>query len=255
MSIAVKTKLVIRTGLLIIAVQLLSGVTKVEKYKTTIVDLNKHELTLHWKNEKGEPYKSLFAIKKALEDRKQNILALTNAGIYGKDYAPLGLHIENRTVLRKLNKAKGGGNFFLKPNSVFLIDAKGPKIVRTEELKKTDGIILATQSGPLLFDQKGIHPKFKKDSKSKYLRNAIGIRKDGKVVLALSRIPVTFWELSSYMKDEMECETAMYLDGAISQMWRKGEPVPYVFAPFVGILAVTEKQREKQPEKSNQEKK
>ncbi len=251
MSIAVKTKLVIRTGLLIIAVQLLSGITKAEKYETTVIDPKKHKLSLHWKNEKDEPYKSLFAIKKSLEDKGEKILALTNAGIYGKDYAPLGLHIERGQVLRKINKARGGGNFFLKPNSVFLINKKGAQIVRTEKLKKTDGIELATQSGPLLFDKKGIHPKFLKDSKSKYIRNAIGVRKDGKIVLALSRIPVTFWELTRFMKEEMECESAMYLDGAISQMWRKGEPVPYVFAPFVGILAVTERQ----PENSTQEKK
>ncbi len=231
----------IRIGVLIAVWPFLSGMGKADKFRVGVYDLKQHNISMHWKNSEGKPYLALNMLKKQLEADGKTVLALTNAGIYGKDYAPLGLYAENGKVLRKVNKSRGGGNFFLKPNGIFYIDKNGAQIVRTEKFRKGTKVLWATQSGPLLFDQNGIHPKFRKSSKSKYVRNAVGIRSDGKVVFVISKIPVTFWEISHYMKDRLKCKSALYLDGSISQMWKTGEKIPFPVLPFVGIIAVTKK--------------
>lgn len=231
----------IRIGVLIAVWPFLSGIGKADKFRVGIYDLKQHDISMHWKNAEGKPYITLAAVKKKLEAEGKTVLGLTNAGIYGKDYAPLGWFVQNGKVLRRVNKSRGGGNFFLKPNGIFYIDKNGARVVRTRKLNRNIKALWATQSGPLLFDQSGIHPRFRKSSKSKYVRNAVGVRHDGKIVFVISRVPVTFWEIAQYMKTKLKCKSALYLDGSISQMWRAGEKVPVPFAPFVGIIAVTKK--------------
>ena len=70
-------------------------------------------------------------------------------------------------------------------------------------------------------------------------RNAVGVRGDGAVVLAMTREPVNFWTLAMFMRDRMGCRSALYLDGAISQLWLAGDPPAETRYPYVGILAVT----------------
>jgi len=48
-----------------------------------------------------------------------------NAGMYEADQSPLGLFIVDGRVARPLNLRSGSGNFYLKPNGVFWVDARG----------------------------------------------------------------------------------------------------------------------------------
>lgn len=51
-----------------------------------------------------------------------------NGGIYAKSYAPLGLYIEKGVQKVPLNRASGGGNFFLSaPAACFICKANGRK--------------------------------------------------------------------------------------------------------------------------------
>jgi uncharacterized protein YigE (DUF2233 family) len=58
---------------------------------------------------------------------------------------------------------------------------------------------------------------FASTSPSKTIRNGVGIRKDGHVVMAISNRPVNFHEFALYMQQQ-GCINALYLDGGISAM-------------------------------------
>ncbi len=51
-----------------------------------------------------------------------------NGGIYDKAYAPLGLYIEDGKQLTPVNRSAGGGNFFIRPGGVFLVENGRAKI-------------------------------------------------------------------------------------------------------------------------------
>ncbi|MCP4934864.1 MAG: hypothetical protein GY927_11835 [bacterium] len=212
----------------------------VQDFQTFIVDSSKHRISLHWKDQLDQPYRSLSAVQSVLRGQGKMVLALMNAGIYDKERRPLGLHVEEGRVLRPLDRRRGGGNFYLKPNGVFYIATSGAAIARTKDFKFTKDIKLATQSGPLLFDKNGFHPAFVKNSKHKHYRNAIGVHKDGHVVFLMSTKPVTFWQLAHYLRDQQKCIAGLYLDGYISQFWQTGQKGPASAKRFVGILAVSE---------------
>ncbi len=211
-----------------------------QDFQSFVVDPSKHRISLHWKDGDDQPYRSLSAVQGALRGQGKTVLALMNAGIYDKQRRPLGLHVEEGRVLRPVDRRRGGGNFYLKPNGVFYIGASGPAIARTNEFKLTKDIVLATQSGPLLFDKNGLHPAFVKNSRHKHYRNAIGVRQNGQVVLLMSTKPVTFWQLAHFLRDKQKCIAGLYLDGYISQFWQTGSKAPTSAKRFVGILAVSE---------------
>ncbi len=211
-----------------------------EDFQIFVVDPSKHHISLHWKDGADQPYRSLSAVQGALKRQGKTVLALMNAGIYDKQRRPLGLHVEEGRVLRPVNRRRGGGNFYLKPNGVFYIGASGAAIARTTDFKLTKDIVLATQSGPLLFDKKGLHPAFVKNSRHKHYRNAIGVRQNGHVVLLMSTKPVTFWQLAHFLRDQHQCITGLYLDGYISEFWQTGPKAPASAKRFVGILAISE---------------
>jgi uncharacterized protein YigE (DUF2233 family) len=212
-------------------------------FRVFVIDPSVHQISLHWKNRQGQPYRSLKSLKLALDREGHRVVAVMNAGIYDKKYRPLGLHIEQGSVLRPLDRRRGSGNFYLKPNGVFYVDSKGAAIVRTADFKLTSDIVLATQSGPLLFDKKGFHPAFVKNSKYRHYRNAVGVREDGNVVFAMSTKPVTFWQLAHFLRHEEHCTTGIYMDGFISQLWSEGQKGPGGGFPFVGMLAITERKK------------
>ena len=231
----------LKTGLLASAVTAASPVLASEPIHAATFDLSRYRVSLHWKDEGGRPYGTIQAVADALGERGQRVVAVTNAGIYERDLTPLGLHIEDGKTLRALNRDDGDGNFFLKPNGVFSISNETARISETGAFVPDDTINTATQSGPLLVLEGAIHPAFQERSDSLRSRNAVGVRSDGTVVLAMTRVPVNFWTLAVFMRDRMGCPSALYLDGAISQLWQAGDPPPETRHPYVGMLAVTER--------------
>ena len=229
------------TPLSFIGGRVLSAEPLAHDFRVFVVDPARQKISLHWKNAQGQLYRTLEAVKKELEGQGQEVLALMNAGIYDRKFRPLGLHIENGKELRPLDRRKGGGNFYMQPNGVFYIDKNGAAIRRTSDFRQTPDIRLATQSGPLLFDEKGLHPAFVKGSRHRHYRNAVGVRKDGHVVFAMSKKPVSFWQLAHFLRDRQHCISGLYMDGFISQLWRKGEGKPRQGYGFVGMLAVTKR--------------
>jgi len=215
-----------------------------ERFRAFRFHTSEFQISLHWKDDKDQPFSSLAAVKRHLEGAGRRIHLLTNAGIFGQE-GPLGLHIEAGRRLIPLNSNHGEGNFYWDPNGVFYIAGGRPNIIRTQDLllpgvpdlpSNTD---LAIQSGPLLFDRQGVHEGFDK-SRSTFIRNAVGVNPDGIIVFAISTVPVTFKELAQHFLDE-KCYGALYLDGAISQLWAHGDNGPSPDGRFAAIVAVTSK--------------
>lgn len=231
------------------------GVTRAGKrYYAVTVNLDDADLRLFYKNGGDVPFGGFDGLRKWLIDRDERLLFAMNAGIYDKAYHPLGLHVENGKLIQKLdlhsnddgeNKNSGGGNFYLLPNGVFLIDNGAASIVESRKLSDRNDwqtVGLATQSGPLLVYDGHIHPDFKEDSKNFNIRNGVGVINAKTVVFIISRDPVSLYDFAATFKEDFHCDNALYLDGFISGFYLpeldQSAANP---APFAGILAVTSK--------------
>ncbi|TGQ96857.1 hypothetical protein EN847_33175, partial [Mesorhizobium sp. M1C.F.Ca.ET.204.01.1.1] len=120
-----------------------------------------------------------------------------------------------------LNLADAKGNFFLKPNGVFLIGRDGKAAVMESSAyagAKPDSVF-ATQSGPMLVIDGALHPRFDQNGTSRYVRNGVGVRDGGTVVLAISRSEVSLGSFARLFRDQLGCPNALFLDGSISSLY------------------------------------
>lgn len=205
------------------------------------INLEETSLRLYWKRPDGTPFQHFHGLRDWLASEGQELILATNSGIYAKDRTPLGLHVEEGEELRRLNPHKGGrGNFALKPNGVFYIEGGHARIRTTEDYAALDvKPELAVQSGPLLVIGNELHPKFRRESVSVYLRNGIGVVSENRVVVAISNLPVNLHTFASFFKEELECRDALYLDGSLSGLYAPAIERTAAGREYVGILAVT----------------
>jgi len=190
------------------------------------------QLELAWLGADGKPLLDFNGLKRDLAAKGQKIAFATNAGIYERGPKPCGLTICGGSELVALNLRPGEGNFYLKPNGVFFLDAKaGPGVMEAAEFAAS-GLKprIATQSGPLLLRKGVIHPAFNVNSPNRRLRNAIGVRKsDGQIIFVMSDREdrklgrVTFHQLSRFFL-HLGCQDALFLDGDISSMLVSPKP-------------------------------
>ncbi len=169
--------------------------------------------------------KKVFPNFKALElsvprSGKKKLLFATNGGIFEPDFSPSGLYIENAKTLQTLNQEDGKGNFYLKPNGTFYIGETEKNILSTSAFAEAKPKCQqAIQSGPMLVIKGKIHPKFREASPNKYVRSGVGINQQGEIVFAISNQPVNLYHFASLFEERLSCPNALYLDGAISQMY------------------------------------
>lgn len=166
---------------------------------------------------------------------------LMNGGIFEPGGVPSGLLIQDGRLLMPVNREKGEGNFFLKPNGIFLIGSNGAAVIDTDEYPPEGAEInQAVQSGPLLLRRGKIHPAFNADSPSRLHRNGVGVSKGGKVVFAISDIDSPkFPNLHEFAQlfRVLGCEDALFLDGDLSLM-RSGKDVMKPSSHFGSIIAI-----------------
>src|SRR5262249_31729947 len=141
-----------------------------------------------------------------------------NAGMFHSDFSPVGLLVIDGRQVAPLNLGTGFGNFFMRPNGVFFVSRSGPRVVESSEYPSvSQGVRLATQSGPLLVRRGIINAAFNPSSKSRLIRNGVGVH--GKqAIFVISEQAVTFYELATYFRDELHCPDALYLDGVVSSL-------------------------------------
>ena len=166
------------------------------------------------------PIGSLSKLETSLGARAAAVDFAMNAGMYDEARRPVGLFVESFRTIHPLNRSDGTGNFFLKPNGVFWLDAVGvPHVEETESFAvRHPPAKLATQSGPLLVRSGRLNPRIADDGPSLTLRNGVGVR-GGQAVFVISDDPVSFGRFARFIRDGLGMTDALYFDGAVSSLW------------------------------------
>ena len=212
------------------------------RYHVVRVDLTRAELRMYWRDDAGRPFGSLAALERWLTARGDTPLAATNAGIFYRTRLPAGLHVERGRELRPLNAVpdppagEAPGNFFYRPNGVFFIDEDGrARIAETGAARRSlPRMREATQSGPLIL----------LDGEPHWLvgravsRNAIAVCSPTEVAMVFAPDGVKVRDLALFIRDELKCRDALYLDGTISGLSVPSARVRWD-GSYVGILAAT----------------
>lgn len=165
-----------------------------------------------------------------------------NGGMYMPDNSPQGLFIQHNKTLNPLDTSSGYGNFYLKPNGVFYITTNKIAVIRkTSDFRDNGSVDFATQSGPMLVIDGVIHPSFKEGSPNLHIRNGVGILPDNKIVFAMSKEKINFYDFAKYFKD-LGCKNALYLDGFVSRTYLPEKNWIQTDGNFGVIIGITDKQ-------------
>ena len=170
------------------------------------VDLSREKLELFLNDENGVPFKRFAVLESWLAKRDRQLIFAMNAGMYHQDYSPVGMFVANGGQMTPVNLAGGEGNFFLKPNGVFLVTASGGQVIESSQVARVrEKVELATQSGPLLVLNGRLHPAFKVNSENRLFRNGVGVKTPKEIVFVNSEEPVNFHEFARLFRDRLGC--------------------------------------------------
>lgn len=180
-------------------------------------------VVMAWRDRRGERLGTLGAFERAVAADERRLVFAMNGGMYDPDGKPVGLFVQDGEVLAKLVRRAGPGNFGWKPNGVFVVDDAGRgAVMTTEAFDRADSLRarFATQSGPMLLIGGQIHPDFKAGSTHRKVRNGVGVTPAGRIVLAISKGAIGFYEMAAWFAAR-GCRDALYLDGSVSRaLWR-----------------------------------
>lgn len=215
------------------------------RFSWCIVDLQAEELRVFLRDADGIPYGGFNRLDSALKARGQRLGVAMNGGMYHDDRAPVGLYIEDGQQEMRVITSDGPGNFGLLPNGVLCIQDHRAQVIESRRYAETQPACLhATQSGPMLVIDGKLHPRFLEDGTSRYIRNGVGIRKDGReAVLAISDQPVNFHRFARFFRDAMETPNALFLDGNVSRLYAPalGRSDPgFPMGPILGTVEPAE---------------
>jgi len=211
---------------LIVTLSVLLGIKAVridstdDKLISYIVDLDNTELRMFHLDNNGIPLGNFTSLKSLVESNNQTLKFAMNGGMYLKDQSPQGLYIENGEIKNALNlKHSDFGNFYMKPNGIFAINQSNtPLIIKTEDYKDNLKLKYATQSGPMLVINGELHHRFNRGSKNTHIRNGVGILPDGRLIFAISKEKINFYDFAMFFKSK-GCQNALYLDGFVSKLY------------------------------------
>jgi uncharacterized protein YigE (DUF2233 family) len=198
-----------------------------------------HDLRLFLNDESGEKYGSFDRVNAALGGK---LVFAMNAGMYLPDRNPVGLYIEDGEQLANLKTAKSSGNFGLLPNGVFCISDDGFAVVESRAFKAAPPACrYATQSGPMLVIDGELHPRFLKGSSATNIRNGVAVSDDGQfATFIITDNAVNFYDMASYIRDQLGLNNALYFDGKISRLFAPElgrSDIGFPMGPMVGLMA------------------
>jgi len=209
-----------------------------ETFVTFTVDSNEANIEFFLKDDETNYLKSIENLKSFVEKNGKRLRFAMNGGMYQEDNKPLGLFIENQKTITPLNTREAKGNFYLKPNGVFYITTdRRAYISRTENFTNDGQIKFATQSCPMLLIDGEINPEFTQNSDNIHIRNGICVLEDNRVIFAISKKRVNFYDFAGHFKN-LNCKNALYLDGFVSRIYlpeQKIEPLDGNFGVIIGI--------------------
>ena len=208
---------------------------------TYIVNTKQQYLQFYWKADNGEILRSIKNLKDYVESKDLILDFAMNGGMYNKDYSPQGLFIQNEQTLSPIDTLDGKGNFYMKPNGVFYITTDNiPYVCETNDFVDNGKIKFATQSGPMLIIDGQIHSRFKYGSTNLNIRNGVGILPDNKVVFAMSKKEINFYDFAKYFQS-LGCKNALYLDGFVSRTYLPEKDWIQLDGNFGVLIGVTKK--------------
>ncbi|MGB8815029.1 MAG: phosphodiester glycosidase family protein [Paracoccaceae bacterium] len=187
----------------------------------------------------GQPYTAFQPIIDDLAGQGATLGFAMNAGMFHRDYAPVGLYIDpsKRT---DIITSDGPGNFGLLPNGVFCIADTFAVIESRNYQANPPTCTYATQSGPMLVINGALHPKFLPNSDSVNIRNGVGVSADGTTaIFAISNTPVNFHQFARLFRDVLKTPNALYLDGSISRLYApdlKRHDGGFPLGPIIGTV-------------------
>lgn len=163
---------------------------------------------------------SMPALQSHLGGDARRVVLAMNAGMYDSAQEPIGLYVAAGRQEMGLNRRDGPGNFHMKPNGVFWVDAKGaPHVTETEAYARLfPKPVWATQSGPMLVVDGKLHPRFSPNGTSLYVRNGVGVR-GGEAFFVISDRPVSFGRFARIFRDQLKTPNALFFDGSVSTLW------------------------------------
>lgn len=178
------------------------------------------DLRLFLRGDKGT-YGNFRAIDRALAPQGLHLGFAMNAGMYHRDYSPVGLYIEEHQELAPLITREGPGNFGLLPNGVFCWGEGRYRVMESLRFaREAPACRFATQSGPMLVIEDALHPRFLPQSDSTYIRNGVGTSADGRrAVFVISQRAVNFHLFARLFRDHLKLPNALYFDGNISRLY------------------------------------
>jgi len=204
------------------------------------VDIHADHLQLFLNDDSGKPFTSFRRVAQSLAAHDEHLAFAMNGGMYREDYSPVGLLVMDGRQIHRLNLASGFGNFYLKPNGVFVLSASGARIVESSKYRSLqDPALLATQSGPLLLYGGQINPALNPQGASRLIRNGVGVIIADQVVFAISEEPVNFYEFALLFRDRLNCTDALYLDGNVSSLYAQNLGRDDARVPLGPIIGVT----------------
>lgn len=196
-------------------------------YAVCRVDLAREELRLWYRNEAGDPLYRLGAVADRVAEDGGELVFAMNAGMYHEDRDPVGLLVMEGQRIGRLVTRAGPGNFGMRPNGVFCWGrGRGAVIESRRFARERPACRFATQSGPMLVIDGKLHPRFREESTSRYVRNGVGVTRDGRTAMfAISRRAVNFHTFARFFRDRLKTPNALYLDGSVSRL----------YAPAIGL--------------------
>ena len=199
---------------------------------------------------RGRPVRTLARVDSLARAGGERLLFATNAGLYERVDSATGLLVADGRTYSRLNRGAGPpnpcavANFYCPPNGVFFVAGGRAAVLSTADFARRSGAAprIATQSGPMLVRRGQPARAFPPDSRSRLVRNGVGVRADGTVVFAIADRGVTFHHFATAFRDVLRCSDALFLDGTISQLYTgPGARLPPPVREFAAVFAITER--------------
>lgn len=203
-------------------------------------DPRTEDIRLFLNGPQGRPLGTFDNVERLLSETGERLVFALNAGMYHPDRSAVGLYIEDGEESARLVTRKGPGNFGLLPNGVLCLEPGRASVIESRAFAETrPPCRFATQSGPMLVIDGALHPRFLPDSRSRYIRNGVGVTPEGRLVTAISDAPVTFHRFARLFRDVLGTPDALFLDGNISRLYAPmldRHDLGFPMGPILGVV-------------------